>query len=63
MFGKRCEKCGEARWSLLFRDEKTTRCPNCGTVMIDERRRPGAGAATATTARVERRDTPPTVSG
>jgi uncharacterized Zn finger protein (UPF0148 family) len=65
MFGKRCEECGETRWSLLGRDEGETPCPNCGTPMVEERRRPGARRRLATEAEpVERRDAPTTpVSG
>jgi len=58
MFGKRCESCGEVRWSILGRDTEEQRCPCCGSVMVDERRRPGSREAAAGR-KSERRVAPP----
>ena len=42
MEAKRCETCGEVRWSFIPRSEETeTRCPACGAQMVEERRQPG----------------------
>lgn len=57
MFGKRCDDCGEVRWSVLGRDTQETACPNCGTTMVDERRRPGTRRPDVEHAQ-ERRDAP-----
>jgi DNA-directed RNA polymerase subunit RPC12/RpoP len=62
MLGMRCVECGESRWSLLGRVQKENRCPNCGMVMVEERRRPGARRTAGVTLPVERRDAPPSLS-
>lgn len=59
MFGKRCESCGEVRWSILGLDTKPQRCPCCGEVMVDERRRPGSREQAERG--TERREAPPVV--
>lgn len=57
MYGKRCESCGEVRWSILGRsDETDTECPACGETMVEERRHPGRRARRPAAA--ERRDRP-----
>ena len=58
MFGKRCEDCGEVRWSILGRDTQETKCPNCGTTMVDERRHPGTRRRPGGEPPRERRDAP-----
>ena len=58
MFGKRCEDCGEVRWSILGRDTEETKCPNCGTTMVDERRYPGTRRPRGAQQSGERRDAP-----
>ena len=59
MFGKRCESCGEVRWSILGRSEEAvTDCPACGARMVEERRHPGSRARRITS---ERRDRPETL--
>lgn len=58
MFGKRCEECGEVRWSILGRtaQKEPVECPACGAEMTDERRHPGTRSAEF----AERRDAAPT---